>query len=132
MGPNRTTPPLILDAGALIAVDRNDRSVIDLVELAWRTGQAVLVPAGVLAQVWRSGRRQAAVARVLKAKMTRVVPLDEGDAKASGVLCGETGTADVIDASVVVVAGANPTAVVVTSDPDDMRRLEPKLDVEVC
>lgn len=131
MGPSRT-PPLILDAGALIAVDRNDRRIIDLVNLAWRTGRAVLVPAGVLAQVWRSGPRQARVARVVNTKNTTVVALKEDDAKAAGVLCGETGTADVIDASVVVVARGNPTAVVVTSDPDDMLRLEPKLDVEVC
>lgn len=131
MGPTRQ-PTLILDAGALIAVEGNDRRTADLVKLALRAGYAVRIPAGVLAQVWRSGPRQAAIARLLKSKHAEVVPLDEDDAKAAGVLCGETATADVIDASVVVVAGACRAAVVVTSDPEDLRRLDPKLELEVC
>jgi hypothetical protein len=61
---------------------------------------------------------------------TTVVPaLDEVLAEAVGVLCGRAGSSDVIDASVVLVA-RREGAVVVTSDVDDLRRLDPGLRLE--
>lgn len=61
---------------------------------------------------------------------TTVVPaLDQVLAEAAGVLCARTGTSDVIDASVVLVA-RRERAVVVTSDLDDIERLDPALPVE--
>ena len=73
----------------------------------------------VLAQAWRDGRRQAALARALKA--VSVVALDEELGRRSGELLGKTKTADAIDAAVVLVAREGE--VVVTSDPDDIARL---------
>ena len=52
------------------------------------------------------------------------------EARAVGQLCGATGTSDVIDASVVVCAARRATAIV-TSDPEDLRRLDPSIDLIV-
>jgi hypothetical protein len=50
-----------------------------------------------------------------------VLPLDEVDARALGALLGATGTSDVVDGQVAVLAAAGDE--VLTSDPDDMQRL---------
>lgn len=111
MGAQRPRP-VVLDAGALVALERGNRRVARLLELA----DVVAVPAPVLAQVWRDPSRQVRLARVLRAEPVRIVPLDEGTAHAVGRLCGVTGTADIADASVAVVARLL-AAVVVTGDP---------------
>ncbi|MGH4014459.1 MAG: hypothetical protein ACRDSL_11160 [Pseudonocardiaceae bacterium] len=54
---------LILDAGALIAIDRDDRRVAGLIELGRRAGASLVIPAPVVAQAWRGGARQARLAR---------------------------------------------------------------------
>ena len=56
---------LVLDAGALIALDRNDRSVWAMLRVAAGDGELVRVPAGAVAQAWRDGSRQALLARAL-------------------------------------------------------------------
>jgi hypothetical protein len=117
-------PGLTLDAGALIALDRGDRRMIALLRQALAEGRAFRVPAGVVAQAWRDGRRQVTLARFLRGTEVSVVPLDEGLSRAAGELCGLTGTADVIDASVVLVARGG-SDIIVTSDPSDLRRLDP-------
>ena len=48
-----------LDAGALIAFERNDRAVVALLARALEVGYSLAVPAGVVGQVWRDGRRRA-------------------------------------------------------------------------
>ena len=126
MGAKRPRP-LILDAGALIAVDRADRKVIRLLELAGD----VHVPAGALAQAWRNPARQARLARLVAAAGTTLHPLDGATARAAGQLCAATGTSDVIDASVVVVA-RQVDGVAVTSDADDLRRLDPGISLAPC
>lgn len=123
--------PVVLDAGALVAFERNDRAVRRLVELAAEHGASLHVPAGVVAQVWRDGARQARLARLVKSRLLDVRELDLDEARAAGALCGATGTADVIDASVALLARRHRAAVV-TSDPDDLRRLDPGLPLVVC
>jgi hypothetical protein len=88
-----------------------------------------MVPAGVLAQVWRDRRRQVLLAELLRQDGVDVFDLDEDRAKASGELCGRTHTSDVIDASVVVCAHLQRGSTVLTSDPADIRYLDPTLDV---
>jgi tagatose-1,6-bisphosphate aldolase len=65
----------------------------------------------------------------MKGPTTVVPPLDEVLAEAAGVLCGRAGTSDVIDASVVLQA-RRERALLLTSDVDDMRRLDPGVDIE--
>jgi predicted nucleic acid-binding protein len=117
---------LTLDAGALIAIERGDRGVAARIARTFERGAAVAVPAGVLAQVWRDGRRQVLLARLLTDDRVEVVPLDAFTARAAGQLLGGTGTTDVVDASVVLCARQREH-VILTSDPDDLRRLDPRL-----
>lgn len=119
---------LTLDAGALIAFERNDRRMVALVACALTDGMRLAVPAGVVGQVWRDGRRQARLARLLESRVVEVEPLGDRRARAAGQLCGSTGTTDVIDASVVLCAKARGQGVV-TSDPADIRRLAPTLRI---
>jgi hypothetical protein len=113
-----------LDAGALIALDRGDRRMIALVRQALSENRTFRVPAGVIGQAWRDGRRQAVLSRFLRGEEVHIVPLDDRLSRAAGELCGATGTADVIDAS-VVIAARERRDIIVTSDPTDLRRLDP-------
>ena len=120
---------LTLDAGALIAFERGDRAVVAIVARALQRKQVLAVPAGVIGQVWRDGRRQASLARLLASDLVEIEPLDDARARAAGQLCGATGTSDVIDASVVLCARARDHGVL-TSDPDDLTRLDGTLRIE--
>jgi hypothetical protein len=117
---------LTLDTGALIAFDRNDRSVVSLVARALELELGLAVPAGVVAQAWRDGRRQVRLARLLGATQVEIDTLDDRRARAAGQLCGVTKTRDIVDASVVLCARARSHAVA-TSDAGDLRRLDPRL-----
>jgi hypothetical protein len=123
---------LVLDTGALIALDRNDRTVWAMLRNAADDAAQVSVPAGVIAQAWRDGSRQALLTRALT--HCDEVALEGSLARAAGLLCGRAGTADVVDASVALVAAARsqtgPTALV-TSDPTDLRHLLQTLDSSV-
>jgi len=119
-----------LDAGALIALERRDERVNALLSSALAENAVIHIPAGVLAQAFRSGPRQARMARLLRQAQTRVVALDEQTACVTGMLLGLRGVSDVIDASVVVCARRYRQAVV-TSDPEDLRRLDPDLPLEI-
>lgn len=83
---------------------------------------SLAVPAGVVGQVWRDGRRQARLARLLAADDIEVEALDDQRAREAGQLCGVRGTADVIDASVVLCARRRQHKVV-TCDAADIRAL---------
>ena len=115
---------LTLDAGGLIAFERNDRRVVALIARSVDLAEPFAIPAGALAQVWRDGRTQVRLARLLASELAIVVPLDDARARAAGQLCGIRKSRDVVDASVVLCARARDNAVV-TSDPDDLRRLDP-------
>lgn len=93
---------LVLDAGALVAVDRRDREVGALLRIAHRQGRRVATSAAAVAQVWRDGARQVNLGRVLVGVDARA--LDEADARAVGSLLARTRTSDVVDAHVAVVA----------------------------
>jgi hypothetical protein len=122
---NQDVRGLTFDAGALIAIDRNAETARALLRRARAHRWPILVPAGALAQAWRSGARQARLAAFLGViDGPTVLPLTERDARAVGELCGRTGTADVVDASVIVCALLYQHHIV-TSDPTDMRLLNP-------
>jgi hypothetical protein len=121
---------LALDAGALIAFERGNRKATGLLENALADDRVLLVPAGVIGQVWRDGRRQVRLARLLASDGVEIEPLDDRRAREAGMLCGLRNTDDVIDASVVLCARARHYAVV-TSDPDDLAILDPRLELIV-
>ncbi len=110
---------LVLDAGALIAIDRDDRQVAGLIELGRRAAAGLVTTAPVIGQVWRNGARQARLVRALPMIDVRPVGLD--DAKSAGDLLRHTSSSDVVDALVALVA--LPGDQVLTSDPRDLKRL---------
>ena len=117
---------ITLDAGGLIAVDRNDRRVLALVARATERGLRITIPASALAQAIRNPVRQVRLSRLIRQAGTDLMALDGMDATAVGLLLARTGTADVVDAHVVVCAQRAGQAVV-TSDANDLRRLAPQL-----
>ena len=115
---------ITLDAGALIALDRGDKRLIALLDRALAQRLQLRVPSGVVGQAWRDGRIQVTLARFLRIEEVEIIPLDEQLARACGELCGATETADIIDASVVILARQYGDYIV-TSDPRDLKRLDP-------
>lgn len=118
------------DAGGLIALDRNDRRILALLERARERGMRVTIPATTLAQAMRNPARQARLSRLVRQADTDLVPLDAPDATAVGLLLARTGTSDVVDAHVAICAERAGQAVV-TSDPVDLGRIAPKLKMVV-
>lgn len=110
---------VVLDAGALIAVDRRDRRVENALELQRRSGETFRTPSPVVGQVWRDGSRQAVLARLLQ--YVDVLDVSEEHARRAGELLGRTGGADVVDALVALSARAGDT--VLTGDPADIADL---------
>jgi predicted nucleic acid-binding protein len=115
-----------LDTGALIALESGSTRMAVLAEEALAGRTELAIPAGVLAQAWRGGGRQARIARLLRASSTSVIPLDARMALRVGARCAATGTADVVDVSVAVCA-ADRGHRVITSDPDDIAAIDPAL-----
>jgi hypothetical protein len=114
------------DAGALIALDRNDRLVVAIIDRAHKLGMRITVPATALAQAVRNSARQARLSRLIRQDDTDVQALDGPDAKAIGHLMARTGTSDIVDAHVVICA-LRARQPIVTSDAGDLRRLAPEL-----
>lgn len=121
---------VVLDAGALIALEKRSRKMEALLRQAQIHHAEILIPAGVLAQVWSGRPVQAPLSMLLNRATTKVVSLDRVLAEAVGRLLRQCRASDVVDASVVVVA-RTASAVVVTSDPDDLRALDPSLELAI-
>jgi len=119
-------PGVILDAGGLIALDRDDRRIVVLLARARETGAQVTVPAPALAQAIRRPERQARLSRLIRQPGTDLIALGRVDATHVGRLLAASGTSDIVDAHVVICArrAGQP---VVTSDPSDLRQLDPAL-----
>jgi hypothetical protein len=124
------TRGITLDAGALIAYERNVRHVVALLRRAVERELALVVPAGAIGQVWRNGRKQARLAGLLASDRVEVEPLDDRRAREAGQLCGARKTHDVIDASVVLCARARRHKIM-TSDPEDLAQLAPEIELIV-
>ena len=110
---------LVLDAGALIALERNDRAMWSRLLVAASSEQTVLVPSTALAQAWRGRASQARLSQALA--HCEIAPFDPV-ARAVGELCGRAKTTDLCDAHVALVA-ATSGDILCTSDPDDMAKL---------
>jgi len=114
------------DAGGLIALERNNREVLAIIQTALEDGDRFVVPASALAQVIRNPAQQVRLLRLLQLDKTDVIPLDRSHAQAIGLLLARAGTSDIADAHVVICAQRTGFAVI-TSDPSDLRRLDPSL-----
>jgi predicted nucleic acid-binding protein len=110
---------LVLDAGALIALDREDNRMLRRLLRARQDGDPVRTNPMALAQAWRDGRRQVTLAKALRDIEVR--SMTEEDGRRAGELLAATGTSDPIDASVALLA--ERAGQLYTSDPGDLRKL---------
>jgi hypothetical protein len=110
---------VILDAGAFVAVERRDRRIESMLRVLHKQRVPLWTSAAVVAKVWRNGRKQALLARILLGVGVRA--LAPGDDTRIGELLAVTRTDDVIDGHVALLA--DDTDRIVTSDPDDLTRL---------
>ena len=110
---------LVLDAGGLIAVDRQDRVVGAMLRVAQQETIPVRTSASVIAQVWRNGSLQANLARVLAGVDTAA--LDGPTGRLVGELLGRSRTSDVVDGHLGLIVRSGDT--VLTSDPKDIKMI---------
>jgi len=104
------TVGITLDAGGLIALDRDDRRMIVLLARAAEAGGRVTISASALAQAIRRPERQVRLARLIRQPTTDVVALDRVDAIHVGRLLAAAGTAETADAHVVICAPTQRSA----------------------
>jgi len=108
---------MVLDAGALIGLERNDRAMWRRLKTALLKSEVPVTHGGVVGQAWRGrGPRQAPLARALQAIDVR--PLDHAAGRAAGELLQRARARDVVDAAIVLLAEDGDT--IFTSDPDDI------------
>lgn len=109
----------MLDAAALIALERDERSMWTRLKMLQTAGELPVTHGGVLGQVWRGGPRQARLARAVEGVDIRAI--DKGLGRAAGELLGATGLSDVIDAALVLLSTDGDE--IVTLDRDDFEIL---------
>ncbi len=107
------------DSGALIAAERGSESIWALHRRLLERGVCPTISTPVLGQVWRGGP-QAQLSRLLRG--CRVEPLSEPQARAAGAALAASDHKDIVNAVVMVTALARGD-LVLTSDPDDLRRI---------
>ena len=110
---------LVLDAGALIALDRGNRDMHSEIRATRLSGAPVRTSPMALAQAWRDGKRQARLASAMRDIDARVITGEDG--RQAGELLAASGTSDAIDATVALLARSGD--LLYTSDPGDLRKL---------
>jgi predicted nucleic acid-binding protein len=110
---------ILLDAGALIAIESGDRRLHALIVREHRLGRSPITHGGIVGQVWRGSARQARLARLLPS--LRVLPLDVELGRSTGALLARSDTADVLDAALVALT--HDDDMVITSDVHDITHL---------
>jgi hypothetical protein len=119
---------VVLDAGALVAVERDEREMVAIIKRERLADRAPLTHGGVIGQVWRGGYgRQANLARLIRGVDVRALDHDLG--RRAGVLLGVAAANDVIDAAVVLLADEGDE--IYTSDAGDLRGLAEAAGVHV-
>lgn len=111
---------LTLDAGALMAYERGNERIREILTVAYARGLVPTIPTIALAEVWRGDAEDARVARLLKA--CSIEPVAEQLARAAGSLRRSVPGSGTIDAC-VAVGVRRRLDTIATTDPDDMRAL---------
>ncbi len=118
--PDSSLAAFVLDAGPLVAVDRNNRDMMASLKVAQATGFELRTNGVVIAQAWHDpAGRQANLARLMKAIDVRAVDGQLG--REAGVLLGKAAAGDAVDATVVAIAATGDR--ILTSDPRDIGAL---------
>jgi predicted nucleic acid-binding protein len=110
---------IVFDTGAFIALERRQRTALEVLRIASEDGDDLIAPAAVVAEWWRAGKREKERARILRA--FKFEPPTIHVARLAGVAIGRV-AAGLGDA--LVMAGASIQGdVVYTSDIDDLLQL---------
>lgn len=119
---------VVLDAGAFIALERRNGTMVALARLFASQRTPLVTSAGVVAQVWRGGgHRQVPVTHLLR--RTTVIDLSHAVARTLGRMLGQTGATDAVDAHVAFLARERSWPVL-TSDARDLLAIDASLTVE--
>jgi hypothetical protein len=118
---------LVLDTGALIALERNDRAMWRRITDARASREPPISHGGIVAQAWRGGARQALLAKSLS--FIDVRSIDEALGRKTGALLAKSRTKDVVDAALVLIADDGDR--IFTSDPEDIAHLAEVADLYV-
>jgi hypothetical protein len=110
---------LILDTGALIAIDRGDRRIGAMLHEAAGHRVDVITSCVCVAEAWRDPASQARLSRALAGVIER--PLDPAAARQCGALLARSRTSDVADAAISMLARGDD--VVLTSGVGDIKSL---------
>lgn len=109
----------ILDAGAFVAIDRDDRAVAAMIHRLQQRKIPLLTSGAVVGQVYRNGSRQVNLARTLEG--VNVLPIDRAVGKQIGLLLGRAQVADAVDGHVALLTSNGDR--VFTSDRRDIEIL---------
>lgn len=110
---------IAFDTGAFIALERRQKTALEILRVAAEDGDELIAPAAAVAEWWRAGKREKERSKILRA--FKFEPPDMHIARLAGAAMGLVG-AGLGDA--LVMAGASIQGdVVYTSDIDDFLRL---------
>jgi len=110
---------IVFDTGALIAIERRQKTAVDVLRVAADDGDVLVAPAPAVAEWWRAGKREKERAKILRLFRFETPTLHT--AKLAGIAMGIIG-AGLGDA--LVMAGASIQGdVVYTSDFNDFLEL---------
>jgi hypothetical protein len=124
-----STAGYVLDAGAFVEVEKRNNRAGLLFEQLRRAQTPLVISAGAVAQVWRGGNARQVPLAFLLSRVT-VIDLSHGVAKMLGLMLKASHTSDAVDAHVVCLAREYDWPIL-TSDPHDLRAIDPTLDVEI-
>jgi len=112
---------LTFDTGALIGLERARQQMRQVYATAIAKDVRMTVPAVVVAEWWRLGRKEKERAQILRSVI--VAPTSEHVASLAGVALTLLPNAQTIDALVMACAAQRPNEIIYTSDPDDLEAL---------
>jgi hypothetical protein len=115
-------PRLILDTGALIALERGEARAYQHLMTAAQRGYLVVVPTLVVIEALEGARAPAVVERILR-RLDSEIPLLPAISHQVPGLRRRSGTGSITDAVVVLEALAVPGSMILTGDPADIHRL---------
>lgn len=118
---------VVLDAGAFLGVERRKEFVTKLLGRLVAADVPLVTSGAVLAQVWLGGSGKQAPAAMLLSQV-EVSPLGGTAAKLVGMMLGASGTSDVADGHVVLLARERGWPVL-SSDEADLRAIDPRVEL---
>ena len=110
---------VVLDTGAFIAIEKRSRRIGAMLRVLQQARVPLWTSSAAVAQVWRDGRKQAELARVLAGVGIRALGPD--DDRRTGELLGRAKTRDVVDGHVAFIVEDGDR--VLTADRGDLERL---------